>query len=1587
MKVRSPRTRELQAQLRARATPEDLVEPLDTFQPEGSWTETRKASWGWRRAWSDSPNRNYENHQDCSLVARLPLGDLAEPRLVFWESHWLENGYDRVQLEISQDGSHWKELDSFSGFCPRARRSIDLADYAGKNVRVRFHLTTDGSKTRPGITLGKLKLEGRDRYTGLARSFSLEDRNQETAERLVGFVEDGGDLARLSSLNRELGNLDSALRLTAVSSPELVEFARHEGPSAALAAVEVLAADPRRTLDHVRAARKLSLDGQWEERCDGLVAAGLSAEDLRHLEELAGTLGRWRAEGDWAQVRKLAWGGARVWTDSPGGSYKNHEDSSVYTPPVSLRGLSDVELSFWESHHLEKGYDHVQVEASEDGKNWTSVLDMTGLSLRSHRTVDLSAYDGKVLRLRFRLTSDGSKTHSGLSFGSLKLKAKGPDGQPVELTVQESGQEVLDRLLRAAVGAGDLAALSRTASALGSLEAALELWEAFPPNVHDPDFETRRQALVRLAQQAGVDPAVKAWPELASLDPERLERAVRAVETSGKELGIGEALRLWPGLAPHLDDADFEQRRAALTTLAAREGVEQARRIEVHADMPLSLEQQVELRQRARELEPEGAEETCSRLVAAGVDETGIRALKRLLAEDAKWQPEGTWAQVRKPLWGFDRVWTDSPWGRYRDHENSSVTSPPISLVGVTGARLDLALSHSLEKNCDHVLLEASVDDRTWEQLQSYTGLSLRKHEQVDLSRFDGRQVKLRFRLQSDGSLTRTGFTFATPDVTGRNALTGEPLRFPVEEPDRGPTRRALLEMATDPRRSPAERNQDLARLADLAEKLHSVELALAIRSLDPGDVSRQKDLVSLVSGAGADIARQVWPSVVGHETALQHIHTMKEELSSFSQAASLWPLLAPDADRADLSARRDALTLLARREGVQAARELWPSLRGESSNTWTELVELRTRARELQTGARDVTFRKLAAAGLDAAACQALKTLLREPRDWSPEGTWAETRSPLRAFAKVWSDSPWGRYRNHEDSSLTTPVVSLLGLEKPSLSFRESHSLERDCDFVSLEASEDGSRWKQLARYTGRQLTAHPKLDLAEYEGKNVRFRFRLTSDGSRTKSGLSFGKLTISGMRDGRPEELVVGEQDSQAARERLLELATDAGRPADIRSRTLVALGRLAEAAGGLEPALALLPALDPHLDAPDFEARVDSLARLSKLGGADRALRAWPDLKGSSSLAELESLAGRIGPDNALRAWELLRPLAEDQDYADKRDTLAERIQKRGADAALDDFGLLMEPSRGSMAERADVLDLAEELAKRIPTLDREQLLAALLSARLTRPARAGMRRLLSEEADTRWSLGRKPPLWWGEVWSDSPYGRYKDNEDSALTFAPISLVGARGARLEFSEGHSLEKDVDHVRLEASENGRQWTLVRTFSGRSLRHSESVDLSAYDGKNVQLRFRLTSDGSKTGWGYTMTPPRLRARRGGEEISVPLDAGECIDWKKVLEAALAPSESPKQRSWNLEYLAGLGPPRMAALFGFVDRYESRGITLSEALESVMAASLTPLEGTDPLQAGLQALLYARGLAPRIVEEEDHVNVGGVQVNKRKSP
>jgi len=98
---------------------------------------------------------------------------------------------------------------------------------------------------------------------------------------------------------------------------------------------------------------------------------------------------------------------------------------------------------------------------------------------------------------------------------------------------------------------------------------------------------------------------------------------------------------------------------------------------------------------------------------------------------------------------------------------------------------------------------------------------------------------------------------------------------------------------------------------------------------------------------------------------------------------------------------------------------------------------------------------------------------------------------------------------------------------------------------------------------------------------------------------------------------------------------------------------------------------------------------------------------------------------------------------------------------------------------------------------------------------------------------------------GKVWTDSPDGKIEADKTTGITSPTISLKETKGNLLTFDAKHQVGW-YDKVAVKvSSDGGETWSTAGVVADRSNNESDwaphAVDLSAFDGQDVQLRFEL--------------------------------------------------------------------------------------------------------------------------------------------------
>jgi hypothetical protein len=145
---------------------------------------------------------------------------------------------------------------------------------------------------------------------------------------------------------------------------------------------------------------------------------------------------------------------------------------------------------------------------------------------------------------------------------------------------------------------------------------------------------------------------------------------------------------------------------------------------------------------------------------------------------------------------------------------------------------------------------------------------------------------------------------------------------------------------------------------------------------------------------------------------------------------------------------------------------------------------------------------------------------------------------------------------------------------------------------------------------------------------------------------------------------------------------------------------------------------------------------------------------------------------------------------------------------------------------------------------------------------------------SENGTSRWTKSGNQTQWdttfvsyWseGHSFADSRYGNSEDNTNNFFTLNDtINLIGAVNPRLEFMARWATETSFDYTRIQVSTNfGSTWTnltgrFTESVGGQPSYHAvqswiyERINLNAYIGQRVKLRFNYVTDNGIPGDGF---------------------------------------------------------------------------------------------------------------------------------------
>ena len=138
--------------------------------------------------------------------------------------------------------------------------------------------------------------------------------------------------------------------------------------------------------------------------------------------EVAADTAKWTWGSPWGRTAGRSHSGLYSWTESPASSYGPNANTSLSTF-VNLSLSTSPVLTFWHSYALEEAADYGIVEVSTDaGTTWSPIHSVTGVDTSwNQERIDLSAYIGGMIGLRFRLSSNATTQLDGWYIDDIRI--------------------------------------------------------------------------------------------------------------------------------------------------------------------------------------------------------------------------------------------------------------------------------------------------------------------------------------------------------------------------------------------------------------------------------------------------------------------------------------------------------------------------------------------------------------------------------------------------------------------------------------------------------------------------------------------------------------------------------------------------------------------------------------------------------------------------------------------------------------------------------------------------------------------------------------------------------------------------------------------------------------------------------------------------------------------------------------------------------------------------------------------------------------------------------------------------------------
>ncbi len=137
---------------------DDMESGLGNWTTTGQWNLTGSSYHSASNSLTDSPGGDYPDQSSTSATLN---GTFQATGLSFWHKYSIELGYDYGKVQISADGGPWTTLGAYTGTALIWEQiNVDLSDFAGQDIALRFAMETDYSVTDDGWYIDDVVLTG-----------------------------------------------------------------------------------------------------------------------------------------------------------------------------------------------------------------------------------------------------------------------------------------------------------------------------------------------------------------------------------------------------------------------------------------------------------------------------------------------------------------------------------------------------------------------------------------------------------------------------------------------------------------------------------------------------------------------------------------------------------------------------------------------------------------------------------------------------------------------------------------------------------------------------------------------------------------------------------------------------------------------------------------------------------------------------------------------------------------------------------------------------------------------------------------------------------------------------------------------------------------------------------------------------------------------------------------------------------------------------------------------------------------------------------------------------------------------------------